>query len=30
VEDNRISEVKGYEYDVREFLGPVHFKTTVS
>lgn len=24
--DNKISEVKGYDYDVREFLGPVEFK----
>lgn len=30
VENFRISEVKGYDYDVREFLGPVEFNTHVS
>ncbi|KAE9549052.1 hypothetical protein FO519_007736 [Halicephalobus sp. NKZ332] len=28
VENFRICEVKGYDYDIRDFLGPVDFKTT--
>ena len=28
--DYKINEVKGYDYDVRDFLGPVEFNTRVS